>query len=262
MRAGLPLNGLIPARAGNTFTITVTCRPWGGSSPLARGTPGVNLVLDGGLGLIPARAGNTVLLGCPRVNKRAHPRSRGEHRKTVPRGTAWTGSSPLARGTPRPSAFSSVSRGLIPARAGNTVHERTANVAVGAHPRSRGEHGQSDVRTPPGPGSSPLARGTRHPNARGNPKRGLIPARAGNTRWLLRRVVAAWAHPRSRGEHLSKDWHRAIAAGSSPLARGTHNNLGFIGINEGLIPARAGNTLWGVHRYYRAGAHPRSRGEH
>ena len=53
---------------------------------------------------------------------------------------AW-GSSPLARGTRRVYQLVNVITGLIPARAGNTALVGTANQVVGAHPRSRGEHG-------------------------------------------------------------------------------------------------------------------------
>ena len=91
-------------------------------------------------------------------------------------------------------------------------------------------------------GSSPLARGTRqgaHERHRGV---GLIPARAGNTWFPIRRYPAFGAHPRSRGEH-------------GVLFSGC---LGM----RWLIPARAGNTCSLARAKRPAGAHPRSRGEH
>ena len=72
--------------------------------------------------------------------------------------------------------------GLIPARAGNTLHRGCPNSRTWAHPRSRGEHGFRDDGKPHVEGSSPLARGTRAGQANGMLRRGLIPARAGNTR--------------------------------------------------------------------------------
>ena len=51
---------------------------------------------------------------------------------------------------------------------------------------------------------------------------GLIPARAGNTRSTIVHLLAAWAHPRSRGEHKDSIWRVPRLMGSSPLARGTH----------------------------------------
>ena len=70
-----------------------------GSSPLARGTCGRLSRLPWRRRLIPARAGNIRrnFFGIPLVA--AHPRSRGEHRKTEPITSIVPGSSPLARGT-------------------------------------------------------------------------------------------------------------------------------------------------------------------
>ena len=51
-------------------------------------------------------------------------------------------------------------------------------------------------------------------------------------------------------------------SGSSPLARGTPGESRSTRFVEGLIPARAGNTLNGATGTDPSGAHPRSRGEH
>ena len=141
----------IPARAGNTWTkartsrgnmTPVTCDPVHPRSrgehlmrfiPLARGTPsGPSCPLPGRF--IPARAGNTP--ACQRTNA-----------------LQVNGSSPLARGTPRPSygnrTTASIAQRFIPARAGNTAPARNGSVANtgrgdrqgrSVHPRSRGEH--------------------------------------------------------------------------------------------------------------------------
>ena len=222
----LNCGGLIPARAGNTAVRTCRVwlsrahprsrgehfrRPAqrgsaGGSSPLARGTPRRLKPLCDTPGLIPARAGNT-RSSCPCLSGFwAHPRSRGEHSpcffdscritgsSPLARGTPPTnsllppyqGSSPLARGTPGKISGIIASIGLIPARAGNTGGELFAGGGGGAHPRSRGEHAGRASQTRAQWGSSPLARGT-HRLQRTNPlMRGLIPARAGNTRQVQR----------------------------------------------------------------------------
>ena len=91
---------------------------------------------------------------------------------------------------------------------------------------------------------------------------GLIPARAGNTLYPTSYVLAYWAHPRSRGEHGFSSTEISVSAGSSPLARGTlHVWLGSLQ-GLGLIPARAGNTVWKLANAWSVWAHPRSRGEH
>ena len=173
---------------------------------------------------------------------RAHPRSRGEHDlRDEARG--WCrGSSPLARGTPRPAWLHLRSRGLIPARAGNTSSTLRVCYAATAHPRSRGEHGWHVSPSVKETGSSPLARGTRPKACTAHYPAGLIPARAGNTVGMFPPRLRRRAHPRSRGEHDQRHVRLTIPQGSSPLARGTQVLTRRHVVFTGLIPARAGNT--------------------
>ena len=152
--------------------------------------------------------------------------------------------------------------GLIPARAGNTHVTFIPNDTAWAHPRSRGEHILQRHTMPPSRGSSPLARGTLMDVFGKALSPGLIPARAGNTKWVLQTVVNDGAHPRSRGEHMTDLTLKLTEAGSSPLARGTLCTPGFSPYSLGLIPARAGNTFQVVTSAPLPWAHPRSRGEH
>ena len=155
------------------------CTP--GSSPLARGTPAGIRKDPPTHGLIPARAGNTAPPTFVKKASRAHPRSRGEHVDGAHAGCWVGGSSPLARGTLGIVIRVLRVRGLIPARAGNTVGHSETDMWAGAHPRSRGEHCSSEqVRSLP-LGSSPLARGTLTLICSLLVVPGLIPARAGNT---------------------------------------------------------------------------------
>ena len=172
------------------------------------------------------------------------------------------GSSPLARGTRSSTSPPGSCAGLIPARAGNTSSPQRRQGSGGAHPRSRGEHSQVAAYVRLDSGSSPLARGTLGPCEVGNHRRGLIPARAGNTTSPCCSPHLRRAHPRSRGEHEIQDYDGIPLGGSSPLARGTRVcRLPFCP-EGGLIPARAGNTVRWCPGTRRAGAHPRSRGEH
>ena len=235
------LAGLIPARAGNTsslswafslprahprsrgehFHVVLVVSHSPGSSPLARGTLlgyGVGL---GGYGLIPARAGNTIGENCGEPFDGAHPRSRGEHLTLTLRLALCLGSSPLARGTLKNGRWNRGAFGLIPARAGNTCLRPERQWARWAHPRSRGEHSVALSSAGSLRGSSPLARGTLTSHLAGVAIPGLIPARAGNT-WAVPRICRVHgAHPRSRGEHTDDDDVMKSNPGSSPLARGT-----------------------------------------
>ena len=53
-----------------------------------------------------------------------------------------------------------------------------------------------------------------------------------------------------------------LESGSSPLARGTRGYRVEAQLRDGLIPARAGNTMTAAAGLLALGAHPRSRGEH
>ena len=111
---------LIPARAGNTSRKNWVTRPapahprsrgehddvlpglfvLPGSSPLARGTRSFAMCPMVVFRLIPARAGNTRPAMESSPGMTAHPRSRGEHELLCGHNFIFSGSSPLARGTP------------------------------------------------------------------------------------------------------------------------------------------------------------------
>ena len=197
-----PRRRFIPARAGNTSQSSylpsdVTVHPRsrgehrnkrvlggqiGGSSPLARGTPGSRAGCQSLRRFIPARAGNTGA-GCQKnAHRPVHPRSRGEHLRPEVARRGAAGSSPLARGTRLVPVWRSKSNRFIPARAGNTGWHRFHGHARPVHPRSRGEHMRTAGRDHLVDGSSPLARGTPRCGTLPGLLRRFIPARAGNTR--------------------------------------------------------------------------------
>ncbi len=194
-----------------------------------------------------------------------------------------SGPSPLARGTLVGAIERRRLLRSIPARAGNTDLQRVAAPAAAVHPRSRGEH-QGDNFLAGGclevhprsrgehraalyfalcvPGPSPLARGTLELPVQGVHGQRSIPARAGNTSPWRCACPRSSVHPRSRGEHArSTCWLNAVS-GPSPLARGTHDALGWWRGRGRSIPARAGNTAFPAARAWRPPVHPRSRGEH
>ena len=90
---------------------------------------------------------------------------------------------------------------------------------------------------------------------------GLIPARAGKTKTLLKESPTTRAHPRSRGENHALVHAWPVRGGSSPLARGKHVGLLRRLRPYRLIPARAGKTLRASLPVCAVMAHPRLRGE-
>ena len=129
-------------------------------------------------------------------------------------------------------------------------------------------------------GSSPLARGLLRVLPVEHQERGIIPARAGFTSGLVRRldgsrIIPARAgftdhhhpeagqdrdHPRSRGVYEFENQVVAPEGGSSPLARGLPNVRQELADARGIIPARAGFTVLRTSRANLSEDHPRSRG--
>ena len=150
--------------------------------------------------------------------------------------------------------------GIIPARAGFTAAYRRAPRVDPDHPRSRGVYVWSSNSGDLVPGSSPLARGL--PVLRGLLYRipGIIPARAGFTCPSLRSAPSRPDHPRSRGVYHEDHPYTLNRIGSSPLARGLLLYPFISRPRVGIIPARAGFTLYEQLGWLRDADHPRSRG--
>ena len=110
--------------------------------------------------------------------------------------------------------------GLIPAHAGKTAWWVPSSLCSWAHPRSRGENEPADQVLARAVGSSPLTRGKLHLGREASAGHGLIPAHAGKTRRERPRPISVRAHPRSRGENLSRPMWTWVRPGSSPLTRG------------------------------------------
>ena len=130
-----------------------------------------------------------------------------------------------------------------------------------AHPRSRGENADSEVRVRERAGSSPLTRGKHVPSVYGGRRPGLIPAHAGKTPPPESITTASAAHPRSRGENFGPFMLGCCDKGSSPLTRGKRTGAQVNIGGRGLIPAHAGKTRTVTVRCIRLRAHPRSRGK-
>ena len=272
--------GIIPARAGFTCgspRIPVRAadhprsrgvydgrrrrrRPRAGSSPLARGLPGIPRRAVLAARIIPARAGFTSRprLGGSRL--RDHPRSRGVYMTTTRPGSPPSGSSPLARGLLGLLPGLGVVVRIIPARAGFTSPAPGERIAAADHPRSRGVYAHDGSGSSAGIGSSPLARGLPPPTYYVTHTMWIIPARAGFTGFGVHRSVPFGDHPRSRGVYMPPCQRCLRRAGSSPLARGLPERRAGGFLASGIIPARAGFTPPGLPRPGPPPDHPRSRG--
>ena len=232
-----------------------------GSSPLTRGKPRESPITRCSPGLIPAHAGKTPAPGSHHDRRQAHPRSRGENTIRALGNGRLQGSSPLTRGKPSHSGRHSIPIGLIPAHAGKTTAFQLGQVALKAHPRSRGENVKVSVVAETKNGSSPLTRGKLYKDRESLTNGGLIPAHAGKTWHGGLYFCDAGAHPRSRGENAKHQPRFTSVSGSSPLTRGKRRKDASQNVRRRLIPAHAGKTRPARNQRARAWAHPRSRGE-
>ena len=232
----------------------------GGSSPHARG---LLLPVPAGAadcGIIPARAGFTARLKLPILLRADHPRTRGVYNTmTTPKPKQY-GSSPHARGLPGSRWCSSLGLRIIPARAGFTRTILITPEGEADHPRTRGVYRPFCLVRHHIPGSSPHARGLPSRPYPCEYAKGIIPARAGFTAFLLsmRRMMAD--HPRTRGVYV-KTWGSPYGnSGSSPHARGLLLEWLRWRDSGGIIPARAGFTAADALLIAVWPDHPRTRG--
>ena len=196
-------------------------------------------------------------------------------------GPNW-GSPPRARGHPRgrPAAWNR--RGLTPACAGTSGPAGRVVLAVGAHPRVRGDIDRCGSRLHRAAGSPPRARGHLSdrvaaellvegspPRARGHPGTrragrsgpGLTPACAGTSRVSRCPPQPRGAHPRVRGDIITDLQSSGRRRGSPPRARGHRALPASPGDRMGLTPACAGTSPARAVRTPGHGAHPRVRGD-
>ena len=212
-----------------------------GSSPHARGARPDRQRLRHGLRLIPACAGSTgEQLGD----------DRDDH-----------GSSPHARGALAVGFLDSLRKRLIPACAGSTSRATVTSECSRAHPRMRGEHLVVVASNSPLGGSSPHARGALllpHPPTL---RRGLIPACAGSTFYVIRPLGRLPAHPRMRGEHRPGVLRRGRATRLIPACAGSTNGVGTISSTAAAHPRMRGeHLLTELHDRRRGGSSPHARG--
>ena len=214
------------------------------------------------MGIIPACAGSTITRYDQTVERRDHPRMRGEHGGSK-NGTVYqVGSSPHARGAQESIRPEAPQSGIIPACAGSTNSHRPTLRPGWDHPRMRGEHRAGYFAHSRDEGSSPHARGAPATSASEAKAAGIIPACAGSTSAYWTRRTWGWDHPRMRGEHKCATRGPSCIRGSSPHARGARVADGICRRGPGIIPACAGSTRTTSATTSTGRDHPRMRGEH
>ena len=170
-----------PRSRGENAQMNCAQSIWYGASPLTRGKPEREQAETSSARRIPAHAGKTMQWWCQYGDLGAHPRSRGENRSAPNRAESRGGASPLTRGKPQGITTRAAPFGRIPAHAGKTKEGKVAVLALGAHPRSRGENASRVSTRSFARGASPLTRGKRPAVTSPSRPIGRIPAHAGKT---------------------------------------------------------------------------------
>ena len=171
-----------------------------GSSPLTRGKVDPPPSPPSEEGIIPAYAGKSISPFSLDNYARDHPRLRGEKECLSLSHQPVSGSSPLTRGKVRVWMSGIWPTRIIPAYAGKSVRIGLIIIGLWDHPRLRGEKLLDNLYTVHMEGSSPLTRGKAKRSFKFLLTRGIIPAYAGKSAFLLLRRKVLRDHPRLRGE--------------------------------------------------------------
>ena len=171
-------------------------------------------------GITPAHAGNT-RCRCRRLAcTRDHPRACGEYQPGQVVVQPLQGSPPRMRGILLSMGYPSVSKGITPAHAGNTIGRLRRDGTAQDHPRACGEYLRKPTRLPSRRGSPPRMRGIPCRSALPWACIGITPAHAGNTSPVPCRSCRIGDHPRACGEYIHAFRTKRICQGSPPRMRG------------------------------------------
>ena len=215
---------IIPARAGQTkaaLQITTTTKDHpracganpastpamltvSGSSPRVRGKPSgpAGQVSEGRI--IPARAGQTRRIRRCASRLPDHPRACGANPVGFRTSVAGFGSSPRVRGKLQGDKQPFVTSRIIPARAGQTRPVSLVGLPAPDHPRACGANHGSHAAPPITYGSSPRVRGKRYTTLAAVAFPRIIPARAGQTKFITGGPDADTDHPRACGANVRR----------------------------------------------------------
>ena len=212
-----------------------------GPSPRVRGIPSESVPASNDRRSIPAGAGNPRPAESPRRGSRVHPRGCGESCRPRPPRRPGPGPSPRVRGILLAVGAPPRHRGSIPAGAGNPPSAIRSPNRGTVHPRGCGESRLAAARHGEEHGPSPRVRGILLRRSQEGRTDGSIPAGAGNPEGCVHGLRACGVHPRGCGESFDQIGARVVPQGPSPRVRGIHEGPQPGGVQQGSIPAGAGN---------------------
>ena len=211
-----------------------------GLSPRVRGNLQEGQTAAAKAGSIPACAGEPLPREDHRNRSEVYPRVCGGTKASLYAAQAAAGLSPRVRGNLKCSACRIALPGSIPACAGEPNRRRTQHRGMEVYPRVCGGTILPSQAQGRRCGLSPRVRGNPHPVAGYQPRRGSIPACAGEPAgWSGRRRLRG-VYPRVCGGTWAASMAALSALGLSPRVRGNPAGVG-VGVGASRsIPACAG----------------------
>ena len=231
-----------------------------GLSPRVRGNRFALLRFTARSGSIPASAGEPGA-GPPRSrHARVYPRECGGTVIGMLLLAVILGLSPRVRGNRHRRRLLVRPCGSIPASAGEPYSEARALDERRVYPRECGGTSSRVAQPPASRGLSPRVRGNPRSRPRAGPRRGSIPASAGEPRVEAGIADPCAVYPRECGGTDRKRVKRAAEKGLSPRVRGNHGAEGGGRGTDGSIPASAGEPQVLARGCIRGGVYPRECG--
>ena len=210
--------------------------------------------------IIPAHAGQTFLSPIREPSYADHPRACGANQPSQMLRGSGAGSSPRMRG--KRGVFLHRLRivRIIPAHAGQTSTGSSSSSRSPDHPRACGANRCCRSPWASNDGSSPRMRGKPTHHRSHIIHNRIIPAHAGQTRFLPYWPWLWPDHPRACGANIRYSMSGIGRDGSSPRMRGKLLNVKTQVWNERIIPAHAGQTATTTKRRPLKTDHPRACG--
>ncbi len=211
-----------------------------GLSPRVRGSQLADSPSARRGGSIPACAGEPVRGWKCQVVREVYPRVCGGADKLRPEVIALEGLSPRVRGSQLRVAGVGGLSGSIPACAGEPRMSRWATTANWVYPRVCGGARDGERTEHAGPGLSPRVRGSHQKVRCPLVGTGSIPACAGEPSPVSQTPGSARVYPRVCGGAAARVTVKATTQGLSPRVRGSLVDFFHANVNQGSIPACAG----------------------
>ncbi len=194
------------------------------------------------------------------ANETVYPRACGATSASAVRRSCAAGLSPRVRGNLGLRQSLDPSGGSIPARAGQPRPSPESGPQWWVYPRACGATGYGGRKARRGAGLSPRVRGNLDVEQRPHPRRGSIPARAGQPPATPTSSTKSTVYPRACGATGAHGDYIRTMLGLSPRVRGNQRHEASEHTRTGSIPARAGQPLPFPRAAARCSVYPRACG--